>query len=244
MKKKLHKKNLILFFITLFLNNYLVHAKTEKTKNLAEWTIVVYMQADNNLAPFAIYNVEEMQKGMLSADQVNLLIEWDQPQNQKTWRYRILPGDKVDVGSLETEMGTDPVTEIVDAMQWAQTEYPAKKYALILWNHGSGVEDFKDPLLKTKRMFHSWITLPGCPCATKDGRGILYDDSQGTVLTNQGLTLALTQIKKNLGKNIDLLGMDACLMAMLEIGYQVKNNVDYFVGSQQTEPGLGWAYAK
>ena len=93
-------------------------------------------------------------------------------------------------------------------------------------------------------MIRSWMTIPGCPLVKKQGRGILYDDSEGTLLTNQGLVSALTQIKTNLGKNIDVLGMDACLMAMLEVGYQVKDSVDYFVGSQQTEPGYGWGYSK
>ena len=36
--------------------------------------------------------------------------------------------------------------------------------------------------------------------------------------------------------------MDACLMAMVEIAYQVKNSTEYLVGSQQTEPNEGWPY--
>jgi len=223
-------------------------AKTTRTaaphaRDLAEWTIVAYVQADNNLAPYATYNINDMQVGMKSADQVNMLVEWDQPNNNKTWRYRIVPGNRIEDGSLSTEMGIDPVGEIVAAMQWAQTNYPAKKYGLILWNHGSGVEDFKNPLAKTQRLIHSWIQIPGAAVLSPGQRGILYDDSQGTCLTNQGLTSALTQIKTNLGKNLDFLGMDACLMAMLEVGYQVKDCVNYFVGSQQTEPGNGWAYS-
>jgi len=225
----------------------IAHAKekpqTRSTQTIAEWTVAAYVQADNSLASFADYNITDMQAGMTSADSVNMLVQWDKPADNKTWRYRIVPGNRIEDGSLSTEMGIDPVAEIVAFMQWAQTNYPAKHYVLILWNHGSGIEDFKNPLAKTRRLIKSWIQIPGSSISLGD-RGILYDDSQGTVLTNQGLTSALSQIKVNLGKNIDVLGMDACLMAMLEVGYQIKDCVDYFVGSQQTEPGNGWAYSK
>lgn len=218
---------------------------SERIKLPAEWTIVTYIQADNNLAPFASYNINDMQVGMKSADQVNMLVQWDKPSDNKTWRYRIIPGGKVETGSLSSEMGQDPVAEIAAAMSWAKTNFPAKKYALILWNHGSGVEDFKNPTYKVAHMIHSWIHVPGGVSSSLiTGRGILYDDSQGTCLTNPGLSSTLAQVKTILGKKVDLLGMDACLMAMLEIGYQMRDYVDYFVGSQQTEPGEGWAYSK
>jgi hypothetical protein len=36
--------------------------------------------------------------------------------------------------------------------------------------------------------------------------------------------------------------MDACLMNMAEVGYQVKDSVLYTVGSEETEPLDGWPY--
>src|SRR5439155_17347925 len=41
---------------------------------------------------------------------------------------------------------------------------------------------------------------------------------------------------------LDLLGMDACLMSMIEIGYQLRDHVALTVGSEETEPGDGWPY--
>ena len=45
-----------------------------------------------------------------------------------------------------------------------------------------------------------------------------------------------------LGRPIDVIGMDACLMAMAEVGYQVAPSASVFVGSQESEPGDGWPY--
>ncbi len=209
----------------------------------AEWTILTYIQADNDLAPFAEGNVRAMEKGMRNDSLVNKLVQWDQPEDNKTWRYRITTKGRIEDDSLSKEMGYNPGKELVDSMAWAIQKYPAKRYALILWNHGSGIQDFRNMMLgKFPRMIRSWIQIPGMPSLLHDMRGVLYDDSQGTCLTNPDLLMAVTKIKKMLGKNLDILGMDACLMAMTEVGYQVKDNVDLLVGSQQTEPADGWGY--
>ena len=52
----------------------------------------------------------------------------------------------------------------------------------------------------------------------------------------------MAQIKEFLGRNIDILGFDACLMAMAEIDAQVAASTDYLVGSEDLEPGNGWPY--
>lgn len=211
----------------------------------AEWTILTYIQADNDLAPFAEGNVRAMEKGMLSDSRVNKLVQWDQPENNKTWRYRITTKGRVQDASLSKEMGYNPAKELVASMAWAIKKYPAKRYALILWNHGSGIQDFRNMMLgHSQRMIRSWIQIPGMPSLLQDMRGVLYDDSQGTCLTNPDLLTAVRGIKKILGRNIDILGMDACLMSMVEVGYQVKDNVELLVGSQQTEPADGWGYQK
>lgn len=213
------------------------------TKNLkavsrASWTLLVYIVADNNLAPYATSNIQDMSAGLVSSNNVNVLVQWDKPSDRKTWRYKITPGGKIDAGTLWSEMGYNPSAELVNSMQWAVKNYPADHYGLILWDHGSGSLDFAQGSTKTIGTTWHWLNL--LPCYA--GRGILYDDSQKTCLTNQGLTSALQTIKKLLGKNLDLIAMDACLMAMVEVSYQMKGLVDLFVGSEQTIPGNGYPY--
>lgn len=75
-------------------------------------------------------------------------------------------------------------------------------------------------------------------------RGILFNEQTRTYLTNQELVESLKQIKSDVLKNkkLDILGMDACLMAMVEVGYQAKGYVKYLVGSQEVELAYGWNY--
>jgi hypothetical protein len=63
-------------------------------------------------------------------------------------------------------------------------------------------------------------------------------------MTNEKMVDTLSQISQNLlkGKKLDILGTDCCKMAMVEIGYQIRDYVDFFVGSQNCELVDGWNY--
>jgi hypothetical protein len=45
-----------------------------------------------------------------------------------------------------------------------------------------------------------------------------------------------------LGRKIDVVGLDACLMGMLEVSYQIRNEAAVTCGSEEEEPGEGWPY--
>jgi len=220
-------------------------------EGVAEWTIVTYIQADNNLDYFAYHNINDMQTVSIP-DNVNVLVQWDQPDNDRTWRYKIVEGGRIEDASLTIEMGINPKQELIDMAQWTKDKYPAKHYAIILWNHGAGVIDYKSQKLgagmslsmasRLKQVTMPWLEIPGLK--VPKGRGILYDDTQGTFMNNQDLAEAFATISNQVyGKKVDIVGMDACLMAMLEVGYQIRNYADYFVASEENEPGEGWSYS-
>lgn len=193
------------------------------TATPAEWTILLIMQGDNNLSYFMHQNIERLKK-IGSSKQVNILIQWDEPVKHTTWRYKIGHNQLLDNASLLQDMGEDPEAELIDAARWAFTKYPAKKRALIFWNHGSGILDEK----------RNW----------KRHRGILYDFSSAKCLTNSGLLRSMETIQREVlaGGTLDLIGMDACLMAMLEIAYQIKDFTKTFVASENIEHVPGWHY--
>jgi cysteine peptidase C11 family protein len=73
-------------------------------------------------------------------------------------------------------------------------------------------------------------------------RAIAFDDQAKDYIDNIEMKRVMLDIKKLLKRKIDILGFDACLMSMLEVGYQVKGGVAYTVGSQEEEPNEGWPY--
>jgi len=73
-------------------------------------------------------------------------------------------------------------------------------------------------------------------------RGIAFDDQAQDFLDNIELKKVMTSIKKKLKRKIDILGMDACLMSMMEVYYQMRDVAEFSVGSEESEPGEGWPY--
>jgi len=80
------------------------------------------------------------------------------------------------------------------------------------------------------------------PIVAARTRAIAFDDQAQDFLDNAELEAVLAKAKRATGRKIDILGMDACLMSMAEVAYQVRGAVDLVVGSQETEPGEGWPY--
>ncbi len=74
-------------------------------------------------------------------------------------------------------------------------------------------------------------------------RGIAYDDGAGDCLDNQELKRVLATAHRLLGRKVDVIGMDACLMTMIEVAYQLRDHAEVLVGSEELEPGPGWPHA-
>ena len=69
-------------------------------------------------------------------------------------------------------------------------------------------------------------------------RGILYDDTSNTYLTMAEFDAALDVP----GARIDLLAMDASLMGMLEVCYEIRDRAGVIVSSEESPPGPGYPY--
>lgn len=227
------------------------------------WTIVVYMSADNDLRSFAARNIKQL-ADVGSSEFITVLVQVDIKiaSNKKiTRRYEVKAGQIVHVNaddpSSQSMDSGDPET-LISCCEWAFKNYPAQDYALILWNHGTGC---LDPI--RGRVFNPMDLFSFNPSINKfelnrtagfidliDGqatqRGICWDDSTGHYLTNQKLEYALKTITQNIlkGKKISIVGFDACLMCMLEVGNLLKKYADIMVGSQEVELGTGWDYSR
>ena len=192
-----------------------------------EWTIMVFVNGKNNLEQFALKDMNEMEQ-VGSTDKVNIVTEvgringYDTSDGDwKTVRRYLVQKDadtakitspvvaefpKVDMGDYKS---------VIDFVNWSKAAYPAKKYMLIIWNHGAG-----------------WIKSR----ALAD-KGISYDDETKNHIDTPQLGLIL----KGAG-GVDVYGSDAFLMQMAEVDYEIKDYVKFIVGSEETEPGDGYTY--
>ena len=219
---------LFFFFIT---SNFLFADK--------EWTILVYMDADNNLEANGLKDFNEMEK-VGSSDNVNIIVQMDRASG-----YSTLDGDWTDTKRFfvekddDIEKITSPVIEnlgeknmgdektLENFIIWGMENYPAKRYFLIIWNHGGGWRVYN------KRNANR-------------PKAIAWDDTDNDVLNFSEVRDAINNAVSLKKHKIDIVGYDACLVGMVEIADMSKGTSEYptdiMVASEFTEPLDGWPY--
>ncbi len=219
-KKVMVKKGLVFLvvLVAMILSMNAAFAQSEDTKAKAKWTFIVFLNGDNDLDPFGEKDLTEMKK-VGSTPDVNIVVLQD--RFKKPARKLIVNKGAVQVLEEVGEIDMGDYKELVKCVKWAHEKYPAEKYLVDIWNHGAGWKKSR-----AKQVF----------------KGISYDDQSGNHITTPQLGEAMKQIKGVIGHNVDVLGMDACLMQMMEVGYEVRDAVNYIAASEETEPGNGWPY--
>jgi hypothetical protein len=206
-------------------------AKTTSAKPMGtqekEWNFLVFLNGVNNLDRFGKMNINQMEE-IGSTDKMNILVQWGSSANPNTGRLLVQKDtDKTRVTSPvlqnlgNVDMGD--YKELVRFVDWAHQNYPAKKYFIAVWNHGSG-----------------WNFVDSTTIRPSD---ISYDDRTGNHMTTEQLALAMKESAQIIGHKVDIYASDACLMGMVEVASEMADSVQYFLGSQDNEPGEGWPYA-
>lgn len=189
-----------------------------------EWTLIIYLDADNNLEGAGVHDINEMETVGSTRD-VSVVVQVDRCEGEDTsngdWtgakRYYITKDSDPDTISSreladlgEVNMG-DPETFISFA-KWAVDSYPAKRYLVVFWDHGGG-----------------WY-------------GACWDDRDDDYLDLANITTCVQALRQHLGRSIDVIGFDACLMAGAEVLYALRGACDVAILSGTTEPNDGWPY--
>lgn len=195
----------------------------------AEWTIMVYLDADNSLEVNGYQDLAEMER-VASNNGVNVIVLFDAYTtfSGSHWFY-IEPrsdhiaddGVTIDcdceeiAGGCPGELNMADYETLKEFTETAAAFAPADKYFLDLWNHGGGwwaicVDDTADPL----------------PSGSADR---LQMDEVAAAIEDSGVYL-------------DVIDYDACFMGMVEVAYENVDIADYMVASVTTEPGTGYNY--
>lgn len=189
----------------------------------ATWTFMVYLDADNDLDPYASGDLAEMM-AVGSTAEINIIVQYDgysTPSITKTaYRYKVEKGTLTKLADLG-EVNMASAQTISEFISYAASNYPAERYALVLWNHGNG-----------------WKS----GSSAKQVSSILADwDNNGAKSAPLDNNLVAKGIAGG-GVTIDMLGVDACIMATIESTYEFRNVARYIVASQELVQIKGWDY--
>jgi KaiC/GvpD/RAD55 family RecA-like ATPase len=190
-------------------------------ETVADWTFMVYLDADNNLErPGNDIFLKMASVG--STARVNVVVQMDRsPASDRLLGYDDRFGNWTDAKRFYVTQGITPTpgnaTEhlgevnmghpntLRDFINWTITTYPADKYFLVLWDHGTGA------------------------------MGLCFDVEAGDFLSLP----ELSEVLRTLPIIVDVVFSDACSMNMIEIAYQIREYANFLVGPE----GLGYSPA-
>jgi hypothetical protein len=215
------------------------------------------MAGDNNLGGAGKKDLDEMQK-VGSDSKINIVVQLN-AENNKTTRFLVEKNNLKVLQEMSRVNYSDPKT-LTDFIKWGTKNYPANYYLVNVWNHGEGWENLpadynweniraSNPLKQSKiRRFKSVLffktirKVHGAPAPERLIAMDVASDLRKVISETEELRKAISD-GLPIGKKLDILGCDACLMNTLEICYENKDIADYMISSEDTETGNGWPYA-
>lgn len=197
----------------------------------SKWTVLVYLNAANDLYTASTLNMNQMEK-VANNPNVRFVVQWKQSKAaftgstfDGTRRYLVTPdttnqvvstllqddlrnssNQQIDMGSAQT---------LKDFVQWGKTNFPSERTVLVIWNHGNGWRRSPD-------------SLPT--------RAFSYDDQYGTSIQTWQIDDALA------GQTFDIVAWDCSLMQMAEVAHEFRGIATYMAGSEESPPAEGYPY--
>jgi hypothetical protein len=180
--------------------------------------------------------------------------------------------DALKAAQVLPEINTGDPKTLANFLAWGRAEFPADRLALVVWNHGWGwkpydleeagraapgaslpdarIVSLEAPSRRTFRTLlpfrHALFRHPAPLRQALDIISYVGEDRhtglpRADALDTLELARALSAGRGE-GGEVDLLGFDACLMAGLEIGYELRRHARVLVASEEDEPLDGWPY--
>ncbi|MEG1464749.1 MAG: clostripain-related cysteine peptidase [Mucinivorans sp.] len=191
---------------------------------LSDYTVMVYGCAGGNLDDVLDIHIEEVIKAKVSNVPMTWCVKYSK-QNQSNpdkaglRRFAI---NENGIENLEVMSVSTPLYKpenLADFIKWSTERYPAKKYILLMWNHGGG-----------------WSP-------TDDGpkRSVIFDDNLNNV------SMSLDEVAKGValsGVKLDVIHYDACLMGCIENLTGLTSVADYALMSNHSIYGGQYTFLR
>lgn len=194
----------------------------DRSDRKGDWTVLAYVNGDNNLEQDALDDIEQMTK----AEATRFIVLVDRSDSYSSEPLGDL-GEFTDTRLLRIEDGEVSVIDKPGELNMGDPStlrtfvasglkhYGRSHNALVVWDHGG-----------------AW-------------NGAAWDDSSG------GDNLTLAELDEAIGEalqgrdpaKLDLIGFDACLMSTYEVASALRAHTNYILASEEVEPGGGWDWS-
>ena len=212
-----------------------------------EWTILVYMAADNNLESDAITDFNEMECAALS-DAVTVLVLFDRAEKYDatngdwtdTRLYKItkdeqvnktlISSEQLDCDELGLKVGFSTELDMANPAtlsgfaSFARRVYPAKQYALVLWGHGTGWRNETTEI------------------ESQSARAVAIDTTSDSYMSISQIQNAIQSGMED--EKLAVIGFDTCFGLCLETAYELSDCASYLLGTPGLVSESGWNYTE
>jgi hypothetical protein len=227
----------------------------------ANWTIMVYISADDVLANFAVESLKQLRDA--AGDGIVVLAQFDANQHRDTPIY-LFDGKQPNRATSSIENSrvatiADPVDMTLPAtltqfIDYASETSKTERYCLVLWGHGTellldqerrrtainGTGSANEPE-RAQEPDRAYLTYPNLKKALRDTKL-----AKGQLGPDHPKSIADARRSQYDGRRhtLDILGIDACSMSMVELASELQDDVDYMVASQEDVPDASFPYQK
>ncbi|HVR37706.1 MAG TPA: clostripain-related cysteine peptidase, partial [Thermoanaerobaculia bacterium] len=183
-------------------------------ESTTEWLVMLFLGGDDSIFQFGGSVLREAAR-IGSTAQVVVVAERDSPRPYSLTKRGKLERDQPDLREIVGVTSPDPQT-IIDFIEDAKPKHPSKNRLLVLWDHGNGWQNV-----------HAFEPVV-----------------QATQIVRERESLVLPSLAEALGnRGINVVGFDSCLMAMIEIAYELRDKVEFMVASENVVPAdSGWPH--
>ncbi len=217
-RRKCFQDSITIGFVLLISVLFASCSKTDlEGRKIVSKTVMVYMSANNNLAPEAYANINQMEAGY--ADFGGKLLVYAKVFGQNPKIYEIVHDDTPQIVSkvlkdYPEHNSSDPniMRMIFEDMEQLGK---AESYAAILWSHATNWYPGNSKMAKVKS----------------------FGDDNGE-------TMDVMDLKRALPRNLEYLIFDACSMGSVEVLYELKDIVPYVLASPTEVISVGLPYDK
>ena len=191
----------------------------------AKWLVMNYIAADGGLVKHQIRNIDDMEKVGSDKDMhiVSLIDVGPKPEPFKG-KWSGAKTFYVTKDDVKEEINSPVLADHGEHLDMSSPDtlrnfivdtvrqYPSEHIALIMNDHGGGYT------------------------------GAMVDETDGYCMSVPDLRKAIEDAENTLGKKVDIIGFDACLMAETEVAYELKDCGKILLASEENEGPWGWHY--
>jgi hypothetical protein len=241
---------------------------TDVVSTSKSWALYVFFGAnvpDVEVRDAAVQNLLQMAT-VGSSDKISVAAQLHLPG---PWAYRYVmperpPGSNpvviAPVEAIQNCNSADPKT-IIDFFRWAARAYPADNIMFVVWGHGYGLDDYLPEGSRPHRLDPD-ATKPGARIPAMEDEAlsmssanvefrisidmvltsIVQDHFWHQVLPNGQLGDALRKFLAEIKRNLSILALDACTMAMAEVWCELHGCANIGIASEAQEPDASFPY--